>query len=387
MISVPVKFHRDLSYLTMSDLHAGHPRLRTNELVNHLDWYFGNYSPTHAFTNLDIIFIAGDLFDSALNFRSEDVLLITRWLGSLMQFCSTHSIKLRILEGTPSHDNKQSRISNIVFDLLNVKLDFKYVETLYIEQMEDIGLSVLYMPDEWAGSTAKAQKQVEEMMAEMHLDKVDIACMHGMFRYQVPMQANESLKHNEEFYLGIVRFFINIGHIHTHSTLERIIAQGSFDRMSHGEEEAKGATICYIRKEGDHGFVFLENKHAKIFKTVHVKHLDIDKAVKQITKVADSLPDRSYLRIKAKAGHPVLNVINELKLRYPFINFTKVTEEDDREATMVVKEVTGLEDDYIPISITKENVVPLLKETITHKYTLTGDQQRRLDQILLKAHL
>lgn len=383
-ISCPsVGFHRDLSYLVLSDIHLGHRNTTTKEIVKHLDAYFGNYAATHAFTKLDLIFIAGDLFDTALLFTQDEISLIQGWMCRLMDFCSRYNIKLRILEGTPSHDNFQCR--NLVFmaEQFSHKLDFKYIETLHIEKMDDIHLSVLYVPDEWSSTTKKTQEQVSQLLTEANLPKVDIAIMHGMFTYQVPELANNALKHDEIFYLESVKHFINIGHVHVFSSFDRIIAQGSFDRLCHGEEAAKGACLCYLSKDGNHGYVFIENTNAKQYKTITVRYNDLDKAISQVTNVVDKLPPESHVRIKAKKDHPILQGLATFKKSYPFIHFTKLGEEDE-DTEKKIKELIDSQADYQPININRENIVTLLMGEVSSKYQLDNSQVSLLEKYLNK---
>ena len=55
------------------------------------------------------------------------------WLTELIVFCKQHDIILRILEGTPSHDRNQSKVITSIIKKLNIELDYKYIDTLYIE--------------------------------------------------------------------------------------------------------------------------------------------------------------------------------------------------------------------------------------------------------------
>lgn len=379
-----VKFHRDLSYLVISDVHLGHRNTTAKQIIANLDAYFGYYVPTHAFTQLDVLFIAGDLFDAALLFTQDEIAHIQGWMYRLYDFCSKHQIKLRILEGTPSHDNFQCRNFLTMAERYGRDLDFKYIETLHIEKMDDLGLSVLYVPDEWMGGvTSKTQEQVDILLKESMLSKVDIAIMHGMFTYQVPELTKESLKHSEIYYLDIVKYFICIGHVHGFSTFDRIIAQGSFDRLAHGEEAAKGGVLCYLSKEGNHGYVFIENKTAKIYKTVTIRHTDLDKAVSQLSNVLDKLPPESYVRIKAKKDHPILQGLNTFKAGYPFIHFSKLSQEDE-ETEKMIKEYVDNETDYIPVNINRDNIVELLTTEIIGRYRLDDNQLEILNKHLTK---
>ena len=101
-------------------------------------------------------------------------------------------------------------------------------------------------------------------------EEVDIAIMHGQFHYQFPRIKLDS-SHDEQEYLNMVKHYIHIGHIHTHSSYDRIIAQGSFDRIAHGEEENKGCVVAKIdttNRENDE-WMFLVNDKAMRFITLN----------------------------------------------------------------------------------------------------------------------
>lgn len=289
-----------ISYLTISDIHLGNKRNKTYDICKNIDRFFDNYTNKSIFTNLDIIFIGGDLFDKLLEFNSDDVYESISLLYRLMSFCSRNNIKLRILEGTPSHDWKQSKIANILNINTFEKLDYKYIDSLSIEYIKDLDISVLYVPDEWTDSAAKTYEQVKVLLKNNSLNQVDLCMMHGLFNYQLKDMPNNIIKHDEDNYLSITKYYINIGHIHTFSFHDRILAQGSLDRIGHNEEEPKGGIVCNIFKNGEMNFNFIENKNAKIFKTIEFKNNDLEKNKKKLKKLLIGLPLDSYVRIKAK---------------------------------------------------------------------------------------
>ena len=235
----------NLKWLTLSDVHLGHKRTSTEEILKNLYIFFKDFTG-EVYSDLDFIFIAGDLFDGLLDYSGNDreIHSIKLWLNSIMRFCHKYSIALRILEGTPSHDWKQSFMAVTIYEIIDLPFDFKYVNSLYIEQHSKA--TILYIPDEWTSSTDTTYKQVKELMNNIHIDSVDIAIMHGAFEYQLRQAPAKVQKHNEHLYESIVKYAINIGHIHTHSVHGKIIAQGSFDRLAHGEEEKKGAVVCHL---------------------------------------------------------------------------------------------------------------------------------------------
>lgn len=372
-----------IRYLVLSDIHLGHPRNKTENIIDALDAFFENFTIDF---NLDLLFLAGDIFDNLLDFSSPESNLATIWAAGLMKYCGRLNIKLRVLKGTPSHDWDQSEIFNTLAKAAKFPVDMKYVNSLSIEQIDDLGISVLYVPDEWRSDPNVTYTEVEALLAQDNLKKVDIAIMHGNFGYQLPVQAAKAPRHDEEKYLSIVKYFISIGHIHTSTVYSRILAQGSFDRLAHGEEEPKGGMLCTIHNDGHGEYFFIENKKAKIFKTINIKFNDVDAAIQQIERHTAKLPSDSYVRIRAKKDHPLIIGIDEVKKRFPLFHITKITtEEEDINQFTLVEDVKDTSD-YVPITITKDNIVALLMEEIKSKYEFSTNQlliaERNLEEVM-----
>lgn len=372
-----------IRYLVLGDIHLGHPRNKTENIIDALYAFFANLDTD---LKLDIVFLAGDLFDSLLDYDSPDSNLATIWAASLMKYCGQRQIKLRVLKGTPSHDWNQSEIFNTLAAAAKFSVDMKYVNSLSIEHIDDLGISVLYVPDEWRSDPNVTYDEVKALLAHDNLDKVDIAIMHGNFGYQLPVQAIKAPRHDEEKYLSIVKYFISIGHIHTSSVYSRILAEGSFDRLAHGEEEPKGAMLCMIHNDGHGEYFFIENKKAKIFKTINIKFNDVDAAIQQIERHTAKLPSDSYVRIRAKKDHPLMIGIDEVKKRFPLFHITKITiEEEDANQFTLIDDIKDTPD-YIPITITKDNIMALLMEEIKSKYEFSTNQlliaERNLEEVM-----
>lgn len=375
-------FHRDLLYAVISDVHFFHNKTSTGFIIDNIDKMFEGYEPTASLAALDALFIAGDLFEKQ-GLLEEDAWLVTTWVFRLFDFCAQHNIVVRVLEGTPSHDVRQSRILETVATRYVGRLDFRYVCTLSVEVIESLGLSVLYVPDEWLGSTQRAQEDVERVMDETGYVQVDIAIMHGLFSFQVPELKKAHLKYDETFFLNKVKYFINIGHDHSPKIQGRIIVQGSFDRLAHGQEHPKGMCLCYLRQDGDHGYVMLENKWAKIYTTLQVRLLDIEKALATVQKRLSALPPDSHVVIKAKTGHPILQNIPQLRKLYPFLNITKEGLDEDNEQKKGFQVVLDTPD-YIPTQLTKENIVERTIHEIISKTPLSPEHFGALSQMLDK---
>lgn len=357
---------KDISYLTISDIHMLNDLNETAYICDSFRDYFSNFKPESKFTDLDIIFLAGDIFDSYKDSKSPDVVRVTGIIRELMTFCAWFKIKLRILKGTPGHDYDQSELFTPLALAYEDRLDYKYISVLSIEKMDDLGLSVLYVPDEWAGSAAACKEQVIELMRMHQLDKIDIACMHGMFDFQIPDLGEHPLKHDTAWYHSIIRYFINIGHDHTFKTFDRIIVQGSFDRIAHGEEGKKGAVVCYLRKDGENWFEFIENKRARIFKTIIVKTKDLDTAIEQVRKVLDKLPANSHVRISTGPDNPILTVLDEFKKAHPKMIFKKHKDKkQNNESVNELAKAVNLSSTYEVVALTQSSIVKMVLDNIS----------------------
>lgn len=359
-----------ISYLVLSDIHLGHNINKTENIINNLQIYFKeNYKE---FSKLDMICIAGDVFDKLLVSSSIDFLLATEWLTELIVFCKQHDIILRILEGTPSHDRNQSKVITSIIKKLNIKLDYKYIDTLYIEHHNRLGIDILYIPDEYKHKAEDTYKEVLELLTERKLKKVDIAFIHGQFHYQLPMVKLDS-SHNMEDYLNIVKYYISVGHIHTPSVYERIIAQGSFDRLAHNEEEDKGGVMITLT-EKESSFKFVYNKNAMIFKTYRFDKESIEEITNILDKDLKKMKDKSNIRIISNSEEFLSSNIKDLRLRYPNINI-KIEKSKNKEENKfnIIEELPKIE----TFSITKDNILDLITLEL-NKYNLTEKEIKEL---------
>ena len=344
----------DLKFAVASDIHLGHKTVSADFIIENLERAFPDNAETAA---LDIIFLAGDVFDKLLNMANPawpDVLL---WASRFLKLCKKHNILLRVLEGTPSHDWRQSNIFPVMNKATDAGADLKYVKTLSIEHIEQYGITVLYVPDEWENDTEKTLAQVRELLKAQGLDKVDFAIMHGQFEFQLPPHV-AAQKHDSQAYLSLVRELICIGHVHEYSTFDRIIAQGSFDRLNHGTEIAKGhVRVSYTN--GERSVTFVENHGAKRFDTLDCMGLSLAETLTKINEHAATLPKGSHIRIEADKGSPIFSHMTILDGHHPFIRFSKLVRGEVGKKSAIAE---SFKDDYVPMRIDSDNVVALLTE-------------------------
>lgn len=289
------KANGDIALSTMSDAHAWHPRVPSVRIFQTINRFYPDNDITG---ELDYIIIAGDLFDRLRTLGDNEVYeafdFFTYWLAMLKR----RGVRLRILEGTPSHDRKQSNLVTRVNNALGEKgCDLRYVETLEVDYEEDFDFHILYVPDEWRSTCDETWDEVQKVLYEKGLEKVDIAVMHGMFEHQVPPGVHIDT-HKLSRYESIVNWFITIGHVHTSSIKGKAYAQGSPDRLSHNEEEDKGVFKFLVHNRGrDNNFTakFIANDNATPFITLDLVSLQMEEAM-QIIK--STIEDMDYGNVR-----------------------------------------------------------------------------------------
>ena len=367
-----------LNIASISDIHLGSKRTPTSHIVKNLYKAFPDNSET---AELDLIVLGGDVFDGLLKLPDEEIREIERWIIYLLRLCKKHDIVLRVLEGTPSHDWKQSIRFVILNEAAEIDCDLKYVDQLSIEYIPSLDINVLYVPDEWDESTEKTYSQIRELMTLKGLTKVDYAFMHGQFEYQLP-EIVKAPKHSSEKYLAIVDKLIFIGHVHVFSRNDRIIAQGSFDRLSHGEEGPKGHVRAKVKSSSDFKIKFVENKEARIYVTFECTGLSLEDTLKTIEHRLKDVPDHSCVRISCLPDNPILSNMEQLMKTWPLITFSKIIRETEvNSGATEMDEFTELE--FTPITITRDNISTLVMERL-HKLEKPIESKARV-QILARA--
>lgn len=325
---------RNLKIAFTSDFHLFHIKTPTAKIVEEFKTLF-----PLTLTDYDILFIAGDLLDRLMTIPKTDNYHFDEFMVYLLNWSKKTDTLIRILEGTPSHDWNQSQRLIRINELFKVNADIAYFKELSIEYIPRFKINVLYVPDEWRPDPETTLAEVKALVLEKGLDKVDFAIMHGQFHYQLPEVA-KAPKHKEEEYLNLVNYFISIGHVHKHSHYKRILAQGSFSRLIHGEEEPKGYISASINGS-KLSWKFIENKDATIYKTIDLTHLQPEESLKKIEREISLIPSESHVRLLMEKKNPYLNQLKELNKKYPFLNWSiKINTEVETEATPVQEETT-----------------------------------------------
>lgn len=360
MNSMTMNQLKQFSMAHASDIHLGHPKTTATHILANLDRAFPNSKETE---ELDMIVFDGDVFDRLLNLPDDSVSEIKAWANNFLRRCKLFDIVVRVLEGTPSHDWKQSKIFEELNELGKIGCDVKHVKTLSIEHIERFNKTFLYVPDEWEPEPDDTWKQVKDLLSVNGLDKVDFAVMHGTFPHQLPSHIKVPM-HDPVRYLSIVKYIVVIGHIHKPAIFERIYTPGSFDRLGHGEEEPKGHIRFYLNKDDSWSVNFIENVGAKLYKTINCLGLGIDEALEKITTIAKTLPDNSYIRVEADKEDAIVVSLDTLKNKFPNIVWdTKMSTKNKTGREMLV----DMRAKYRGLDITKDNIFGLLMERLNNK--------------------
>lgn len=326
-----------------------------------------------------VLFLAGDVFDRLLSLDDPSVQHIDRWIVRLLRACAAKGVALRVLEGTPSHDRRQSTRFVTLLELLDIQLDFRYVTTIDVEYIEAVKAWVLYVPDEANPSTIQTQEVVKALLQSKGLTHVDVAVMHGYFQYQLPYQTKEGSYHDLAFYESIVRYWITIGHVHTRSRNGKACSQGSHDCHGHGEEEAKGYMVATVNNGKDDVW-FMDNPHAHIYRTLEVYDLDTAESISAVEAVAPTLPEGSRLRVQADPDHPIFEHMVQLQVSWPHLIMSK-HQKSRGEKSVAEKVLEDVISHWVPIRIDSTNIVELIDKRMAKRQHDETTQRRLLDRL------
>jgi hypothetical protein len=364
--------------VSISDIHLGHHTTTTGEILANLRAAF----PDHPSTGLiDLIIVGGDLFDRLLHLDDPQVFDIKLWMNQFLRLCLKYKIALRVLEGTRSHDWAQNRLFVAENQDAQIGADLEYIDTLSITYETSIERSVLWVPDDWRPDNDQTWAEVMHLISERGGAPVDLAMVHGTFEHQLPEQAKAPI-HRLERYLSITTDYVLGGHIHKASTRDRFLCNGSFDRLTHGEEDPKGYWRLLLNRRLGNTATFVENPGAKQYRTIDCTGMGTDDALVLIASELKSLPKDSYIRIRAGVNDPILSGMDQLRKNYPTYTWaTKVDDRKDIQATLLV----DMRASFQAIQITRSNVAQLLMERVTRLTedpVLLQDCQRLLNERL-----
>ena len=364
MTGLSIMLSKVLKAVAFSDVHTGHKTTPTANIITRLKEHVNSLLEDKP----DFIFIPGDFFDHLLTLPEDGTKLIQSFIAWLLQFCKLHDIKLRVLEGTPSHDWKQNYLFMQINHDNQINADVRYYDKLAIDYEESHNLYVLYVPDELDESTSVTLAEVRELLAAKGLQSVDLAIMHGMFEFQVPSHLQDRLPlHSQAEYESFVNYLIVIGHDHVHKRNGKVIVPGSFDRLRHNEEEPKGYIRFTITPKGKVNTVFIENTEAERYVTLDLTNLTVEEALLHIDDTIKSLPQYAKVRLRYPENHPIAEHLSELTRTYSDVVWSKSkVDKEDRPNTVTVSDV--LSHQYTAIVLNRDTLHDKLMQELSEQY-------------------
>ena len=252
----------------IADIHFG--ALPIDELYDELQ-IFLNYIDEKP---IDFIIILGDWFDRKLNMNSRDAKFSTIAFERICQIAMNNNIKVRMIQGTESHDNNQLEILEILAK--NKQIDFKVFYEVGEEELFP-NFNVLYIPEEYITS-------FDEKYGEYVNKTYDMIFGHGVIqevKFAAYLQQTEKTMKKAPIFksnmltnmcLGPIFF----GHVHTRDVFhDRVYYVGSYSRWVFGEEDDKGFYVVkYDADNKEYDTKFIINDKAKKYDTLEIYDKD-----------------------------------------------------------------------------------------------------------------
>ena len=317
-----------LNFAVVSDIHFYHRRTPTS----HITTAFWEWIVTHhdKLAKCELLILAGDIFDRFIPSHYPDIKQVNHFFIQLGMWLKRQRIGLIVLEGTHSHDRGQ--FQPIYTTLTSLNVEVYYFDSVCVQTIH--GHDFLFVPDNWHPSPLQTAADAAQAVMEHGVAQVDYAIMHGYMEYQLPKLVEHAFP--QASFEALVKHSIHIGHVHTRSKLRKVHAQGSFDRLAHGEEELKGGDILINGKVSQ-----LVNTHAYDYISVDLTEVSLADSFSQIATLAPSM-QAGYLRIMAPRLHPIFNHFPKLIQEYPWINFERLYDKE--------KQSDGISKALLPVS-------------------------------------
>jgi len=191
---------------------------------------------------IDLLVILGDYFDNKLSLNSPQAIWANEWFHSILSLCKEYNIKIRMVQGTSSHDNDQLEVfSPLTDDMFQI-----FFKTTLEETLPD--LKCIYCPDETIETS-----EYEDLYLDEILSLKDIGFFHGSFDVvygELLKRKPELLKKNNvifryDLWNKTIYGPMIAGHWHDGKQYDNLYYCGTPFRYEFGEEEPKG--ILFVR--------------------------------------------------------------------------------------------------------------------------------------------
>ena len=358
----------------IADIHFG--ALPVERLYNELEIFLDFIEKK----SLDFIVILGDWFDKKINLNSKDAKYSTVFFERICQICIDNDIKLRIIQGTESHDNSQLEVLEILAK--NKPVDFKVFYEVEEEELFP-DFNVLYVPEEYINS-------IDEKYGKYMNKKYDMIFGHGMIqevKFAALIQSSETTMKKAPIFKSKMLCDmcygpIFFGHIHTKDIFnDRLYYVGSYSRWKFGEEEDKG--FYYIKYENDTKKIeakFIVNNKEKKYDTIEIYEkesgfykLNTENQIKYIQSLIQSF-EYDFLRLQfyIPQGYEnenlLINMVNESFGKYKNLKLDFKVNSKIKSKREVEEKINLLLDKYGFIFDNKIDTYTKINKFILEKY-------------------
>ena len=278
-------------------------------IVNTADIHFGSIDPKTTYQimkeqfidkikllpRLDIIVIAGDIFDRKYMANSDPIVYATLFMGEVMQLSKEKSSSVIVVMGTKEHDADQLRLfyhyrNNPDYDIHIVE----QIEFVYTKGMQILCIPELYGVPE------------EQYNFFLNTCAYDMVIMHGTIKGAV---YGDNVKESRLFTIDDFNYCrgpIISGHVHTGGCFEKdFYYTGSPIRYKFGEEEPKGFLILLYDLDSRKYLMHLEQIESFRYDTISVDDILLSDP-KEIIDYINNLKEKEnidYLRISISPNY------------------------------------------------------------------------------------
>lgn len=349
-----------IKIVATGDLHFGNPKISSEKLYVTLTEFFYKEAQTS-----DLILLTGDLFDQIATVNSNANKYVSLFIRELFLFSARLGIPVRILHGTYSHDRNQLSVLEVLkLENTNAKI----INEISCEeiQLKDKKFRILYIPDNLPyKKSSDVMTHIKKVMSVHGWKTVDIVLGHGTFDHALPVgpehappctytrdQFNDILERN-----GI----IIMGHIHIPSAKNGVYYCGSFERMSHGEEQPKGfCSFEYENEQWKHKFI--ENPSATLFVSIYPEGYSTDEIIVDFDKQIDNIfPEhKGYVRVLHNDPEVRALLSKVCNSKYPLLTYSSKARNDSDKPEIQITDIdlSTFED----IKPSRENLAELITQ-------------------------
>lgn len=359
--------------LEISDIHINHSFIPYTSIITLLMFLLD----PNLLRIIHRIYIAGDFYDHGMEYTEiEKVIEIENWQKRFLTACKKYDVQVRILEGTRSHDRFQSNYFIKINTECDIGCDVKYFNKLTVDIDERYGDSTLYIPDQWNTDASETYREAVHEITKKGLQKVDIGCGHGSYKYQMQKHLRTKMElHDEVLHSELVNHAFFVGHHHNASNCHKIYCSGSPQRLRFGEEEAKGYYIATIIN-GKIDVQFKELVDAYPLITINCADMVAEDIMEKVHALMKKHPYELGVRIQANPNDPAAEVTRYFIDNYPHFKFKfeALNSKDKKQLPIVeLKSQTSSSK-----SLTKLNIVDLMIKRITKKHPQFKDHVGRV---------